>query len=135
MIPAPMSAVPLTGSLLDSQSSQSRKGIPDVSKTFQGSDMESSEAGRKVLEDKALTAAEISKHKRDEDAWIVVDGVVYDITSFLQTHPGGVEVFSPFTSTGFPYILSHGPSTPEDYKGVRNLSESIIHTRLNIEFP
>lgn len=101
MIPSPMSAVQLMGSLTDYKSSQSREGIAGVSKNIHGSDIGSSEAERKVLEDKALTAAEISKHKSDEDAWIVVDGLVYDITCFLQTHPGGAEVVSPSKSTVF----------------------------------
>ena len=35
---------------------------------------------------------EVGRHHRTEDAWIIVDGRVYDITSFLDTHPGGLEV-------------------------------------------
>lgn len=35
---------------------------------------------------------EISRHRSEDDAWIVVDGQVYDVTPFLETHPGGPEV-------------------------------------------
>lgn len=35
---------------------------------------------------------EISQHKSEDDAWIVVDGKVYDVTHFLESHPGGPEL-------------------------------------------
>ncbi|CAM6088792.1 unnamed protein product [Calypogeia fissa] len=35
---------------------------------------------------------EISRHKSEDDAWIVVDGKVYDVTQFLESHPGGPEL-------------------------------------------
>ena len=32
---------------------------------------------------------EISQHNTKDDCWVVVDGVVYDMTDFLDEHPGG----------------------------------------------
>eukprot|EP00695_Tsukubamonas_globosa_P002044 TRINITY_DN311_c0_g1_i3.p1 TRINITY_DN311_c0_g1~~TRINITY_DN311_c0_g1_i3.p1 ORF type:complete len:131 (+),score=52.14 TRINITY_DN311_c0_g1_i3:69-461(+) len=41
---------------------------------------------------KTFTAAEISKHDTHEDCWIIVRKKVYDVTRFLDDHPGGGEV-------------------------------------------
>ena len=38
------------------------------------------------------TRKEVSEHKKDKDAWIVVDGEVYDVTRWLSRHPGGAKV-------------------------------------------
>jgi hypothetical protein len=39
-----------------------------------------------------FSTEEVAMHRDEHDAWIVVDGEVYDITEFLQSHPGGAEV-------------------------------------------
>lgn len=41
---------------------------------------------------KALTAEEVSRHNKADDCWIIMDGVVYDVTGFLNLHPGGMDV-------------------------------------------
>eukprot|EP00695_Tsukubamonas_globosa_P000113 TRINITY_DN1088_c0_g1_i1.p1 TRINITY_DN1088_c0_g1~~TRINITY_DN1088_c0_g1_i1.p1 ORF type:complete len:143 (-),score=30.84 TRINITY_DN1088_c0_g1_i1:29-457(-) len=41
---------------------------------------------------KSFTAAEIAKHDTHEDCWIIVRKKVYDVTRFLDDHPGGGEV-------------------------------------------
>lgn len=37
------------------------------------------------------TADEISKHNKVGDCWTVLNGKVYDITLYLDYHPGGAE--------------------------------------------
>jgi cytochrome b involved in lipid metabolism len=38
---------------------------------------------------KEYDMSEVKKHTTLNDCWIVVDGFVYDVTSFLPDHPGG----------------------------------------------
>merc|ERR1719229_1189322 len=36
-----------------------------------------------------ITLAEVAKHNTKADCWVVVNGEVLDVTSFLSEHPGG----------------------------------------------
>jgi len=44
------------------------------------------------MEERRFSSEEVAVHSCGDDAWIVVDGEVYDVTGFLQSHPGGPEV-------------------------------------------
>ena len=41
---------------------------------------------------KEYTLEEIQKHCSCEDLWIIIDGYVFDVTSFLMKHPGGSKI-------------------------------------------
>ncbi|CAK9162361.1 unnamed protein product [Ilex paraguariensis] len=41
---------------------------------------------------KVFTLAEVSEHNNPKDCWLVIGGKVYDVTKFLEDHPGGDEV-------------------------------------------
>lgn len=43
-------------------------------------------------EGKTYTIDEISSHKDNQSCWMVIHGKVYDVTPFLEEHPGGEDV-------------------------------------------
>lgn len=42
--------------------------------------------------DVSLSKAEVEKHNSASDCWTIIDGSVYDITSYVPRHPGGDEI-------------------------------------------
>jgi len=44
-----------------------------------------------------FSSEEVSKHDTSEDCWVIHDNFVYNVTEFLEKHPGGAEL-----------ILNHG---------------------------
>ena len=53
----------------------------------------------------------VSKHKTQDDLWLIIDGAVYDVTEYVDEHPGGVAAIMKNAggdaSEGF-----HGPQHP-----------------------
>lgn len=72
--------------------------------------------GKVVSETKYYSWDEIAKHCKKKDSWIVVDGKVYDISSWAFRHPGGIDVISSYAGqdASEPFQAFH----PDQY-GVR----------------
>ncbi|KIR68597.1 L-mandelate dehydrogenase [Cryptococcus bacillisporus CA1873] len=41
---------------------------------------------------KLVSFEEVQKHNKREDCWVIIDGKIYDVTDFLDNHPGGAEI-------------------------------------------
>ena len=37
----------------------------------------------------------MAKHNTVDDAWMIVEGKVYDLTKYIDIHPGGEEILFP----------------------------------------
>ncbi|KAH6803551.1 cytochrome B5 isoform B [Perilla frutescens var. frutescens] len=57
---------------------------------------------------KVFTLAEVSEHNSNKDCWIVIAGKVYDVTKFLEDHPGGDDVI----------ISTTGKDATDDFEDV-----------------
>ncbi|EFJ44449.1 hypothetical protein VOLCADRAFT_106432 [Volvox carteri f. nagariensis] len=50
------------------------------------------------MSQKVYTLADVKVHTNDKSCWLVVHGKVYDVTAFLEEHPGGYDII--LSSTG-----------------------------------
>ena len=41
---------------------------------------------------KAYTLSEVAQHASKDDCWAIISGDVYDLTEFINRHPGGDEI-------------------------------------------
>eukprot|EP00871_Galdieria_phlegrea_P005879 jgi/Galph1/779/GphlegSOOS_G5572.1 len=61
---------------------------------------------------KQYSMLEVSQHCFRHDAWIVVNGKVYNVTDFLDDHPGGEDVI----------VKAAGKDATYDFDGVGHSS-------------
>ncbi|KAL2118591.1 hypothetical protein VTJ04DRAFT_8251 [Mycothermus thermophilus] len=48
---------------------------------------------------KTFTRAEVAKHNTEDSVWFIIDTVVYDVSEFLDAHPGGEAVLRQVAGT------------------------------------
>ncbi|GBG33925.1 Cytochrome b5 [Hondaea fermentalgiana] len=41
-----------------------------------------------------FTQEEVAKHTSEKDCWVIFKGKVYDVSEYLDDHPGGVEIIT-----------------------------------------
>jgi len=58
---------------------------------------------------KTFSWEEISKHKQYNDCWTVINGKVYDVTSWVPKHPGGMLILNGAGRDSTPLFLSYHP--------------------------
>jgi L-lactate dehydrogenase (cytochrome) len=74
---------------------------------------------------KLVSAAAVQSHQTRESCWIVVEGRIYDMTSFSPTHPGGADIIYAYAGRDATqaYLEVHEPDlikstlSPKDHIG------------------
>ncbi|GAA0174980.1 oxidoreductase [Lithospermum erythrorhizon] len=65
-------------------------------------------------ETKVFTFQEVVDHNKKHDCWLVISGKVYDVTSFLDDHPGGDDVM----------INATGKDATDDFEDVGHSNDA-----------
>ena len=55
-------------------------------------------------------ASEVALHNKADDCWIIVDGKVYDVSTYVLDHPGGESILN--NAGGDSSVGVHGPQHP-----------------------
>ena len=62
-----------------------------------------------------VSEKELSKHNSEEDLWVAIDGLVYDVSEWQFDHPGGADVLLTFA----------GKDATEFFKSVAHSLEAL----------
>lgn len=77
---------------------------------------------------RVYTKAEVKAHDKSDDCWVVIHGSVYDVTDFLESHPGGPEVryFPILRSASLEQVIStiSGGNVTEDFEEIGHSDEA-----------
>lgn len=107
---------------------EQKEAALEAGRTQSGGNTDSTSGSSQPSSQKLYTMAEVAQHATANDCWMIVNGNVYDLTSFLEQHPGGVASMSPYCgkdgSQGFATMgrnrgTTHSESAnalKEDYK-------------------
>ena len=67
---------------------------------------------------RVVSLAEVAQHNTVGDAWVCVEGLVYDVSKFAALHPGGRQVLQQQAGADATaqFRLFHAPSVLQKYK-------------------
>jgi L-lactate dehydrogenase (cytochrome) len=62
-----------------------------------------------------FSASDVARHNSRDSCWVVIEGDVYDVTEFLDEHPGGANIILRYGGKDATeeYLPVHPPGTIE----------------------
>ncbi|WVR05082.1 hypothetical protein IAU60_002094 [Kwoniella sp. DSM 27419] len=100
---------------LDSQPDKVHSDVPDK--------VHSAAAGEKDI--RKVSGREVLDRAKGDEYWVVIKGEVYDMTEFMDEHPGGREIIENNRSKDVTYIFN--PRHPNDQLEAENLPPAVKH--------
>ena len=63
------------------------------------------------------TRSEVSKHDSKQSCWLIINGTAYDLTSFVDSHPGGSNLILKYAGKDATeaFVPIHSSDTLEKY--------------------
>ena len=72
---------------------------------------------------RVVSSTEVAEHNNQESCWCTIHGVVYDLTSFLHSHPGGSAILIKYAGkdASRPFDVSGHPKDIVSKLGLEHL--------------
>jgi len=87
-----------------------------------------------------LNAQEIAKHNSTKDCWLIINGKIYNVTSYLGAHPGGAGAIAPYCGkdgtaafVGLPHSQNANSLLSGYYIGNLNQTAGVQQIQQNIQ--
>ncbi|RKK21581.1 hypothetical protein BFJ66_g17517 [Fusarium oxysporum f. sp. cepae] len=76
---------------------------------------------------KRLSLAEVAQHDKEESAWLVVNGVIWDVTGFAESHPGGSSIIREYfgRDASKSYNAVHGAGLIAKYLNEKEIGQLV----------
>ncbi|XP_045499656.1 cytochrome b5-like isoform X1 [Colias croceus] len=78
--------------------------------------------------DRVITFKEVRKHRKQDSVWIVIHDEVYDVTAYLEEHPGGETIL-------LDYAGEDGSQAFEDFGHSQDAREIMKKYKIGILAP
>lgn len=88
-----------------------------------------------------LTTSEASKHNSSTDCWFIINNSVYQVTEYLNAHPGGASIMIPYCGGDATIAYdtkdgrgSHSSTAAQDLASLKlgNLNDTINYQNINV---
>lgn len=70
------------------------------------------------IEQSVYSVNEVAKHNSVSDCWLIINNKVYNVTSYLDSHPGGIQVITQYcgadATAAYTGMLKHGTRANSD---------------------
>lgn len=73
-------------------SNQQTASYPNQTSSSPPNNSQSTTNGGSTTIPTGISMADVAKHKTAQDCWLVINGNVYDITKYIDLHPGGADL-------------------------------------------
>lgn len=111
------------------QSQEETRNIESTNNLDGGETNMGDQADEQITEEvQGYTLAEIAQYNTTSSCWMAVDGKVYDVTSYINRHPGGSASIASGCGTDATEIFFERPSDGESHSNnaVRQLEQYYI---------
>lgn len=68
--------------------------VPSGKTTDQQAVTKNENGTTQTIQKKAYTLADVTQHSVEGDCWTVIDGTIYDLSSYTSEHPGGPAILN-----------------------------------------
>jgi len=86
-----------------------------------------------MVEIREIEMAEVRQHNTKESAWLVIRGEVYDVTSFLNEHPGGFDMILNETGTDATKAFNNAGHSSDARKLLEQFKIGVLSSKDNLQ--